>query len=251
MHLLIEAVRVAFADARHWIADPDVEDIPTADLLSESYAAERRNLIDPVRANPDAQHGVPIASSDTVQFCAVDRYGNACSFINSNYMSFGTGIVPEGFGFTLQNRGHNFSLEPGHRNVVAPGKRPYHTIIPGLITRNDGSLYGPFGVMGGFMQPQGHVQVVAAMLDDGLDPQAALDRPRFCIRDGTAAGKVTIEEGVPEETIAGLRQRGHQLDVARGWGRIAFGRGQIIRRDASGALWAGSDPRADGTAMTL
>lgn len=251
MHLLIEAMRIAFADARHYIADPDVEEIPIAELLSESYAVERRKLFDPGRTNPDATFGVPVASSDTVQFCAVDADGNACSFINSNYMSFGTGIVPDGFGFTLQNRGHNFSLEPGDKNVLAPWKRPYHTIIPGLITREDGSLYGPFGVMGGFMQPQGHLQVAVAMLDDALDPQAALDRPRFCIENGEASGSLTAEDGIPEATLDALRDRGHSLRVLRGFGRIGFGRGQIIRRDPSGALWGGSDPRADGTAMTL
>ena len=250
-HLLIEAMRLAFADARTYVSDPDFSSIPVAELLSEDYARERRKQIDLSRANPDATLGVPFASSDTVQFAVVDRDGNACSFINSNYMGFGTGLVPQGFGFTLQNRGHNFSLDPGHPNVVAPRKRPYHTIIPGLITRADGSLYGPFGVMGGFTQPQGHLQVVVAMLDDELDPQAALDRPRFNITDGTAAGSVGIEDEVPEETIDELRLRGHEVHVASGWQRIAFGRGQIIRREADGTLWGGSDPRADGCAMSL
>ena len=250
-HVLIECMRLAFADARHVIADPHFAAIPLDELLSESYAAERRKGIDPARANPDARHGLPISSSDTVQLSVVDAQGNACSFINSNYMGFGTGLVPEGFGFTLQNRGHNFSLEPGHANVVEPRKRPYHTIIPGLITRADGSLYGPFGVMGGFMQPQGHLQVVVAMLDDECDPQEALDRPRFQIDDGRAGGAVGIEDGVPAETASELRRRGHDLQVRSSWERITFGRGQIIRREADGVLWAGSDPRADGCAMAL
>ncbi len=250
-HLLIEAMRLAFADARWYVADPDVVTVPLAELLSEDYAAERRKQIDPRRANTGAQRGVPFASSDTVQLACVDADGNACSFINSNYMGFGTGLVPEGWGFTLQNRGHNFSLDPAHPNCVAPGKRPYHTIIPGMITRPDGSLYAPFGVMGGFTQPQGHLQVVVAMLDDGLDPQQALDRPRFQITDGTASGSVGIEDGVPAETLAALRRRGHELHLAEGWLRIAFGRGQIIRREPDGVLWGGSDPRADGCAMCL
>jgi gamma-glutamyltranspeptidase/glutathione hydrolase len=251
LHLLIEAMRLAFADARWFVADPEASKIPIDELLSDSYADIRRAEIDLGHANPDALRGTPFASSDTVQFACVDGDGNACSFINSNYMGFGTGLVPEGWGFTLQNRGHNFSLDPDHPNVVAPRKRPYHTIIPGLITREDGSLFGPFGVMGGFTQPQGHLQVVVAMLDDGLDPQGALDRPRFNISDGTASGTVGIEDGVPEETVAELERRGHRLDIAGGWQRIAFGRGQIIRRESNGVLWGGSDPRADGCAMSL
>jgi gamma-glutamyltranspeptidase/glutathione hydrolase len=159
--------------------------------------------------------------------------------------------VPAGWGFTLQNRGHNFSLDPEHPNVVAPGKRPYHTIIPGLITRADGSLYGPFGVMGGFVQPQGHLQLVVAMLDDGADPQAALDRPRFNLEAGTAASSVVLEEGIPKETVERLRANGHDVSQADGWARIRFGRGQIIRLDPNGVLWGGSDPRADGCAMSL
>jgi gamma-glutamyltranspeptidase/glutathione hydrolase len=251
LHLLIECMRLAFADTQHYVCDPAFAEIPIDELLSESYAADRRKSIDRRRAHPDASYGVPFASSDTVQLACVDADGNACSFINSNYLGFGTGLVPPGWGFTLQNRGHNFSLDPDHANVVEPGKRPYHTIIPGLITRADGSLYGPFGVMGGFMQPQGHLQVVVAMLDDGCDPQSALDRPRFQIDDGEASGTVGIEDGVPAQTLDELRQRGHDLRVAEGWLRITFGRGQIIRRDPSGALWGGSDPRADGCVMTL
>ncbi|MCZ6782933.1 MAG: gamma-glutamyltransferase family protein [Proteobacteria bacterium] len=252
LHLLIETMRLAFADARRHIADPTFAAIPLDELLSEDYAAQRRAEIRPDRANPDPRFGRPLASSDTVYMCAVDGRGNGCSFINSNYMAFGTGLVPPGFGFTLQNRGHSFSLDPDHANALEPRKRPYHTIIPGLLTRtSDGSLYGPFGVMGGFMQPQGHVQVVVGMTDDGLDPQAALDRPRFHLVGGAPRGAVALELGVPEETVAELARRGHDVSIAEGWGRVQFGRGQIIRRDASGVLWGGSDPRADGCAGTL
>lgn len=254
-HLLIEALRVAFADTRWCVADPHFAPAPLAGLLSPDYAAERRRLIDRERASPDARRGAPVVGAGTVYCCAVDGRGNACSFINSNYMGFGTGIVPSGrggpWGFTLQNRGHNFSLEAGHPNALAPGKRPYHTIIPGLLTRDtDNSLYAPFGVMGGFMQPQGHAQVVVAMADDGLDPQAALDRPRFCIDAGQAGGAVALETGVPEALIAGLAARGHLLRAGiEGYERALFGRGQIIRREPDGVLWGGSDPRADGCAM--
>lgn len=248
-HLLIEALRVAFADARWYVADPRVSTVPVAELLSKDYAARRRALVDPERAAQGVERGAPVAGSDTVYFCVVDGRGNACSFINSNYMGFGTGIVPRGWGFTLQNRGHNFSLDPQHPNALAPNKRPYHTIIPGMMTRDDGSLYAPFGVMGGFMQPQGHVQVVVGMLDDGLEPQAALDRPRFCIEPLGGAVGVALEEGFGVPTIEALRARGHQvLAGITGFDRSLFGRGQVIRRERDGTLVAGSDPRSDGSA---
>jgi gamma-glutamyltranspeptidase / glutathione hydrolase len=253
LHLEIEAMRLAFADARWYISDPQFNDVPTSRLLSKEYADERRGLIDPHRASMDQKHGVPVASSDTVYFSVVDRFGNACSFINSNYMGFGTGIVPKGWGFTLQNRGHNFDLDPAHPNALAARKRPYHTIIPAMATReSDGSLFASFGVMGGFMQPQGHVQVFTGLTDGGLDPQAALDLPRFCIEDGMASGMVALEDGIPDEAITDLAGRGHRVGKVTGWERATFGRGQVILRDPStGVLTGGSDPRADGLAMTL
>jgi gamma-glutamyltranspeptidase/glutathione hydrolase len=252
-HLLIEAMRIAFADARWYVADPQKSKIPVAELLSKDYAARRRVWFDPRGAAEEVRRGSPVAGSDTVYFCVVDGQGNACSFINSNYMGFGTGIVPEGCGFSLQNRGACFVTEPGHPNRLAPGKRPYHTIIPGMLTRADGSLYAPFGVMGGFMQPQGHVQVVVGIVDDGLDPQAVLDRPRFCIQpvDG-AESRVHLEAGLPTSTVSGLRALGHPLVAGvAGYDRALFGRGQIIRRDEDGRLTGGSDPRADGGAKSV
>jgi len=207
-------------------------------------------LIDPSRANPDPKRGAPVASSDTVYLCSIDADGNACSFINSNYMAFGSGLSPEGFGFTLQNRAQQMSLDRSHPDAVAPRKRPYHTIIPALLTREaDGSLYGPMGVMGGFMQPQGHLQVTVAMADDDCDPQAALDRPRFGLMAGLGAGLVSVESGLPTATQSALSAMGHELRNVEGLARIQFGRGQIIRRDTDGVLWGGSDPRADGCAM--
>ncbi len=260
LHLQIEALRLAFADTRWYVADPQFSVAPVAELLSKAYADQRRRLIDPGHATLDFVRGAPTSSSDTVYLTVVDGEGNACSFINSNYMGFGTGIVPKGWGFSLQNRGHNFSLDPAHPNALMPGKRPYHTIIPGMITRDASlpgeagrqQLFASFGVMGGFMQPQGHLQVASALIDDQLDPQAALDRPRFCIEDGTAGGVVALEHGLPEQTFARLALIGHPLRLVAGLGRSLFGRGQVILRDPeSGALWGGSDPRADGCAMSL
>ena len=254
-HLLIEAMRLGFADARWHICDPAFRSLPLEGLLSKDYAAARRGLLDPARATLDQREGSPLMASGTVYFCVVDGQGNACSFINSNYAGFGTGLVPGGplgpWGFTLQNRGHNFSLDRAHPNVLEPGKRPYHTIIPGLLTREaDGSLLGPFGVMGGFMQPQGHMQVVVGLVDDGLDPQSALDRLRFCIESGTAGGGVALEAGLPRGLVKGLAARGHTVRAeVGGYEHALFGRGQIIRREPDGVLWGGSDPRADGCAI--
>ena len=257
VHLQVEAMRLAFADAATYIADPRAVAVPISGLLSEAYAAERRALIEPTRAMPRPSHGLPTAGSDTVYFCVVDGAGNACSFINSNYNGFGTGLVPRGCGFSLHNRGRNFSLIAGHLNALAPGKRPYHTIIPGMATRADGSLLCPFGVMGGFMQPQGHMQVIVGLVDDDLDPQSALDQPRFCVEDDV----VYVEEGMPSTELA---SRGHHVEVVRGYDRAGylgvaiggvrpmktlFGRGQIIIRQPDGVLCAGSDMRGDGCAM--
>jgi len=249
-HAQIEALRLAFADTRAYVADPRCAAVPVAELLAKEYAAERRARIHPDRAATGVECGTPWRASDTVYLCAVDAQGNACSFISSHFMGFGTGIVPEGWGFVLQNRGLGFSLDAGHPNALGPGKRPYHTIIPGLLTRPDGTLWGPFGVMGGFMQPQGHVQVVMALVDDGADPQEALERPRFSIAPDQAGSPVSLEVGVPRHVVEGLRERGHDVvaDVPS-FGRALFGRGQVILRDPDGTLHGGSDPRADGCAL--
>ena len=250
-HYMIEAMRLAFADVRRYVTDPEHYAVPVQQLLSADYAAERAKLIDPAKATPNLSHGQPLGSSDTVYFSVVDGAGNACSMVNSVYMNFGSGIVPKGTGFSLQNRGHNFSLDPDHPNVLAPSKRPYHTIIPGMATReSDGSLFASFGVMGGFMQPQGHVQVLSAMLDDGLDPQAALDRLRFCILTGEPGGVVGLEEGIQNRVLDELAAMGHAVEPVKEYDRSLFGRGQIILRDPkTGVLCAGSDPRADGCAF--
>lgn len=268
LHLQIEALRLAFADAHRYVADPDFQELPLAGLLSVEYAASRSRLIHLEKAVLDQVYGRPAspttfasAGDDTVYFSVVDSWGNACSFINSNYMGFGTGIVPAGWGFSLQNRGCGFNLLPGHPNCLAPAKRPYHTIIPALATRSikengqadsaSQQLAACFGVMGGFMQPQGHLQVFLNLFLDGLDPQAALDRPRFCLEEGSPAGVIQVEEGIPRKAIQQLAGMGHQVAAVRGHDRVVFGRGQVILRDpATGVLWGGSDPRADGCVMS-
>jgi len=245
LHLMVESMRLAWADAHEYIADMSKADVPVAELLSKEYAAERAALIHPYyAADPPPSAGELPGGSDTIYLSVVDGAGNACSFIKSLYMGFGVGIVAKGTGVWLQNRGAGFSLEPGHRNALAPGKRPYHTIIPGLALK-DGELYASFGVMGGFMQPQGHFQVISAMVDDELNPQEALNRPRWQVSNGEPGGALLIEEGSPFKTMADLAERGHRIQPKAGLGRGNFGRGQIIRR-VDGVLHGGSEPRADG-----
>ncbi|KAI0595439.1 nucleophile aminohydrolase [Biscogniauxia sp. FL1348] len=269
LHVVVEALRLAFADATWFVADPAVERVPAAQLLDPAYLSARAALFSPSRAAPAVPaHGSPgaLRSSDTVYFAVSDAGGGAVSFINSNYGGFGTCIVPRGCGFTLQNRGANFSLssegeEKKHPNVLAPRKRPYHTIIPAAVTNlHDGSLHSVFGVMGGFMQPQGHVQVLLAQVVGRLNPQQALDAPRVCVSPGVAAGEadmtVHVEEGMPRETVEGLRKLGHKVEVVTGMARAMFGRGQIIRwsvdpLEGVGVWSAGSDMRGDGAAYPL
>ncbi|KAK3719203.1 hypothetical protein LTR37_004422 [Vermiconidia calcicola] len=263
LHVLVEALRIAFADGNWWIADPNVEKVPVKELLSPKYLAERAKHFDPKKASDPPEHGSPAQnSSDTVYFACSDSEGNAISFINSNYAGFGTCIIPKGCGFTLQNRGANFELQPeNHPNILAPNKRPYHTIIPALITNSsDQSLHSVYGVMGGFMQPQGHVQVLLNQLVFGHTPQAALDAPRVCIGAGMPdAGDVMdrtvyLEEGMSEATVEGMRKLGHQIQVVKGMGRLLFGKGQVIRWhldpvEGTGVWSAGSDQRGDGAAV--
>ncbi|RTE84597.1 hypothetical protein BHE90_000903 [Fusarium euwallaceae] len=265
LHAIIEALRLGFTDASWYVTDPDVTNVPTEGLISPEYLAERAKIFDPSKAHDGVQPGNPsfispaLQSCDTVYFTVTDSAGNAASFINSNYAGFGTAIIPKGCGFTLQNRGANFSLDPKHPNKLEPRKRPYHTIIPGMATNlSDGSLHSAFGVMGGFNQPQGQLQVLLGQTVAQLNPQQALDAPRICIGAGmpdegnVLDWTVHVEEGMPEETIEGLKKLGHNVVVLKNWKRAMFGRGQIIRYtvDPDGTpVWsAGSDPRADGGA---
>jgi gamma-glutamyltranspeptidase/glutathione hydrolase len=256
LHLMIESMRLAFADAGRYVADPEFSSVAVADLLSEEYARKRAGAISVMRAMDSPVWGDPALEgpigTDTVYFCVADAQGNACSFINSNYLGFGTGIVPEGCGFSLHNRGYGFVLDAGHPNGLEPAKRPYHTIIPGLSTHAEtGGLHAVFGVMGGMMQPQGQVQILSALIDDELDPQAALDRGRFQREEGKPDGEVLLEDSVGSELSAELERRGHRIRVLSGLDRPLFGLGQIILKDRDGVYWAGSDPRGDGCAIGL
>jgi len=208
------------------------------DLLSPAYADQRRSLIGEQALLP--HWGKPF-SGGTVYLCAADGEGNMVSFIQSNFRGFGSGIVIPGTGIALNDRGNNFSLDPAMDNCLAPGKKPYHTIIPGFLTK-DGQAVGPFGVMGGFMQPQGHLQVLLNTLDFHMNPQAALDAPRWQWIEGK---KVEIEAQAGPEIIEGLRQRGHEIVVKED--RTSFGRGQIIWRRPDGTLVGATEPRTDGT----
>jgi gamma-glutamyltranspeptidase/glutathione hydrolase len=239
LHRQIEAMKLAFADAHRYVADPHHADVPTAALLDKRYAARRRALIGERALDP--RPGDPLKGG-TVYLCAADADGMMISLIQSNYLGFGSGVVIPGTGIALQNRGAGFSLEDGHPNQLAPGKRPFHTIIPAFLTHG-GQPIGPFGVMGGHMQPQGHVQMVLNTIDRGLNPQASLDAPRWYWEAGR---EVLLEPGAPPEMAAALSRRGHEVAIADEYG--TFGRGQIIWRLASGAYVAGSDGRADGAA---
>ncbi|RKO90524.1 gamma-glutamyltranspeptidase [Blyttiomyces helicus] len=255
LHIIIEALRLGFADAQWFVSDPEKVAVPNG-LLDKKYLASRAQGFQRDHAAVDVVRGSPANSCDTVYFSIVDEEGNACSFINSVYHSFGTGIVAKGTGFALQCRGSNFSLEPESPNVLAPGKRPYHTIIPAMITDpvTDDLRYC-YGVMGGFMQPQGHVQVLLNILR-GMDPQAALDAPRICIGADDDKGKIFIEHGIDEQVVDSLRAMGHRVVISYGHDRAVFGRGQVIgvasvEKDRTRVLVAGSDPRADGCAAPL
>ena len=245
-HVMIEAMRLGMADAARHVADPAMVQVPVAGLLSKGYAAKRRALIRPDKALEIVAPGQP-EHRDTVYLTVVDGQGNAVSFINSLYYGFGSGLVVPGTGICLQNRGACFSLESGHPNALAGGKRPYHTIIPAMALRQ-GRLWLSFGVMGGFMQPQGHLQVLTNLVDHGMNPQAALDAPRFRVneRGGLA---VSVETGVPLATRKALAAMGHEV-TAEPTFTPGFGSGDIIARDArSGVLWGASDPRKDGCAV--
>lgn len=236
-HLQIEATKQAFADGLSLLGDPRHIEIPLLKLLSEDYARQRRSEIGEtakIYASGIAPH------SNTVYLATADEEGNMVSYIQSNYMGFGSGLVVPGTGIALHNRGHCFVLDTKHPNCIAPGKRPYHTIIPGFLTK-EGSPVGPFGIMGGYMQPQAHVQVLANLLDFHLNPQEALDAPRWqWIKDNM----VSIEYGMPENVAAALSRMGHDVKIELE--HHPFGRGQIIWKTEHGTYCCATEPRTDG-----
>jgi gamma-glutamyltranspeptidase / glutathione hydrolase len=244
IHLEVEAKKLAFADLHNEIGDPefwDHADAPTERLISKDYAASLRERISPERAAE--WRSEPTPAGDTTYLCAVDAEGNGCSFINSLYRAFGSGIVAEGTGVCLHNRGNSFRLEPGHPNAIAPGKRPMHTLIPGLVTR-EGDLWAVFGVMGAAMQPQGHAQLLVNLLDYGMDPQEAADHPRHRHENGV----LLIEGRVPESEIKKLRRLDHRVQVKEDY-MIPAGGAQLIHILENGVRACGSDPRKDGCAL--
>ncbi|MEZ4711240.1 MAG: gamma-glutamyltransferase family protein [Caldilineaceae bacterium] len=256
LHVMIECMRLGFADAQQWVCDPRVVKIPLAELVAPGYSDQRRQLIDRRKAAAKVAYGDPMGGSDTVYLSVVDGEGNGCSFINSLFMGTGTGLVVPGTGVSLQNRAQRFLLDPEHPNALAPNKRPYHTIIPAMTTK-EGELHASFGVMGGYMQPQGHFQMMVNMVDLGMSPQMALDMPRWQIDASSLGvgaqqpgGLVYVEEGWDFNTLATLTKMGHRLAPISGFGRGAFGGGQIITRDPeTGVLTGGSEPRKDGCAV--
>jgi gamma-glutamyltranspeptidase/glutathione hydrolase len=247
-HTLIEATKIAFADRNRYIADPAFATVPVKELLSKDYAARRRALIDPKKAIDAPAYGDIRTGSDTTYFTAVDKDGNAVSFINSLFSAFGSGIVAGETGIMLQNRGAGFSLDPNHPNRISPGKRPFHTIIPAMVFK-DGALLMSYGVMGGDVQAQGHVQVLVNLIDRGLNLQQAIDAPRVRYISGRG---VMMEDGLTEPVIDALIGRGHER-VLPGPGlthRGLMGGGQAIMIDpATGALLGASDSRKDGLAL--
>jgi len=256
-HILIECMRLGFTEALAWVSDPHFNEVPYEQLLSDSYVESRREKIQMRNAIRELSTDITPVGDDTVYLSVVDAQGNACSFINSLYMGGGTGLVVPGTGVFLQNRAALFNLDPEHPNALAGGKRPFHTIIPGALVKDD-ELFASFGIMGGFMQPQAHLQVLSNLIDLNINPQQALDMPRFCLNvnagSGVGAddpgGEVYLEKGFTIDDVTILREKGHQISPVSGRKRAIFGGGQIIKRNPdTGMLTAGSDPRKDGCAL--
>jgi gamma-glutamyltranspeptidase/glutathione hydrolase len=253
LHLLIEAKKLAFEDRARYYADPEFSKVPLSWLLSKEYAAQRRKLIDTKRAAARIDAGVQtLKEGDTVYISVADGEGNMVSLIQSNMLEFGSGMVPDGLGFVFHNRGSSFTMQPGHANVYAPGKRPFNTIIPGFVSK-DGEPFLSFGVMGGAMQPQGHVQVLCNIIDFGMNVQEAGDAARFShsgssepvgtlMADG---GRLALESGIPKEVRSELERRGHHPAETDFFG----GYQAILWNSLNKVYHGGSDMRKDGQAV--
>ncbi len=246
VHLEVEAKKLAYQDLYEKIGDPGFQgqaEIPTGRLISKEYAEALRGRISPERAAGPVLE--PALGEDTTYLCAVDADGDGCSFINSLYMGFGSGIVAPGTGVCLQNRGNSFRLDPDHPNSLAPGKRPLHTIIPGLATSSaTGALWAVFGNMGGPMQPQGHAQVLSNLIDHRMSAQEAVDHPRHLHEGNT----LLVEGRFPQREVERLRSKGHEVAVGEAY-VVPVGGAQLIRMLEGGVRACGSDPRKDGCAL--
>ena len=253
LHRMIEAKKLAFADRSHYVADPEFNPLPIAELVSKPYGASRRAMLDANRAALTVAPGDPLEHGDTVYLSVVDKDRNAVSLIQSIFDSFGSRVVPGDLGFAMQNRGIGFSLEQGHLNVLEPHKRSLHTNMPGMVTK-DGVPWLTFGVMGGNMQPQGHTQVLANLIDFGMSVQEAGDAARWrhmgeTPRGGEAptGGTVLVESGISDEVVAQLEAMGHV--VRRADGGAMGGYQAIMINPITGMLHGGTDPRKDGAAI--
>ncbi len=253
-HILAEASKLAYEDRARFYSDPDFSDIPVSFLLSESYAQERAALINMQQAAQSVPAGQPPLHGDTTYLATADSSGMMVSFIQSNFWEFGSGIVAEGTGFALQNRGSSFSMEASHANVYAAGKRPFHTIIPAFILK-DGKPLMAFGVMGGYLQPQAHAQIVANLVDFGMNVQQAGDAARFVHQTASQptggkmsdGGQLSLEAGVSEAVVAELRKRGHTVSHGERAYAGSYGGYQAVWRDPqNGVYWGGTEMRFDG-----
>ncbi len=251
---MVEAKKLVYADRARFYADPDFYEVPVEGLLSKTYAAKRRNMIDTFTARKTVWHGDPyLEKGDTIYLTVADKDGMMVSLIQSNFAGMGAGLVPDGLGFMHQNRGQLFSLEEGHHNLYAPGKRPFHTIIPAFVMK-DGAPYLSFGVMGGAQQPQGQVQVLINMIDFGMNVQEAGDAARFNHAASTSptrpivpeGGLLRLESGVDEAVVEELKRRGHIVEVEPG----DYGGYQAIMWDPVNRVYHGaSEMRKDGMAI--
>jgi gamma-glutamyltranspeptidase/glutathione hydrolase len=252
IHVSVEAKKLAFADRSRWYADQDFVKLPIEKLISKDYAAQRRGLIDMAKAGAP-ETGIMPESHDTIFLTTADKDGMMVALIQSNYRGMGSGLVPDGLGFMLQDRGEQFALDPRHPNVYAPGKRPFHTIIPGMVTK-DGKAFLSYGVMGGAMQPQGHAQVLVNIIDFGMNVQEAGDAARWqhegspepTGEKGDGVGTLYLEQGIAPDVVEALKARGHTVEIKPG---LHYGSYEAILRDhANGVYHAGTEMRVDGNA---